>query len=500
MSRAPSPILIVPHGKLVAVALVLVATLALVAPLAACGGGDEVDDVCDGRPCLTTIDDAADWAAISVPHAPDDRCDFLEESKFLMPASVDAALQQVVFQDVGAHRLHLDFMTQVLPEYFGGLSLDTYQRIVQRRATRQYWAGALYRVVDATGATTGYGFDVVVEPTVTEQLSEAEVAAIAAQLQTRFHLPLRYAPVDDVAIWNAQSFEALVPVLPRACQLTQCATAGVDCVEIPAALAVCGQFWEGRELVTELANKARVEVAARVLELPRGLGTSTVPAIFGAGELGGERAALTPVGTTARYQVFQPSPGYTTRLYTQDFTVDGAPYQLQWAIPVPEEGGGFVLTDVNADHHFDAHLGPTGSMTNDRLSRLGSCTNSTLESWQRVGTLAGGDGFTIDFRFAQPLAGSGPLFVTGGAVTLGGATATVDDYFRLVYAGQHHNWNNQFWVLFAEPLTYAGHPVHGLWLDEADFTPTLDAAYTLDAERQPLDRLDVTTYTVQPRR
>ena len=81
-------------------------------------------------------------------------------------------------------------------------------------------------------------------------------------------------------------------------------------------------------------------------------------------------------------------------------------------------------------------------------------------------------------------------------MTFGGQTTTVTDYFRLVYAGVHHNWNNQFWILFDPPVTYGGHAVSGLWIDEEAYMSELEAAHTLDAALQPLDRLDVTSYAV----
>ncbi len=67
-----------------------------------------------------------------------------------------------------------------------------------------------------------------------------------------------------------------------------------------------------------------------------------------------------------------------------------------------------------------------------------------------------------------------------------------------MYAGEHHNWNNQYWILFSPPITYAGHPISGLWLDEHAYMSQLEAAWTLDASLEPLDRLTVTGYAVGP--
>lgn len=61
-----------------------------------------------------------------------------------------------------------------------------------------------------------------------------------------------------------------------------------------------------------------------------------------------------------------------------------------------------------------------------------------------------------------------------------------------------HRHRHQHWILFDPPITYAGHPISGLWLDEQHTTHQLEAAYTLDAARQPLDVLTLTSYVVGP--
>jgi hypothetical protein len=467
------------------------------------GGGDDGDDgddtgetgVCRDKPCSTSIDNADDWAFVSGPHT-GTRCDFIEETKYLAPATATAALQDVVFQDVEAHRFHLEFMTQVLPEFFGGLTPQMYQQLVQRRATRQYWAGAIYRLTDASGADIGYGFDVIFDPADwNEQLSEAEVVAVATLLEAHFHLPLVYAPTDNEAIFSASSFTMVETHMPRQCQHTTCQTPGVDCIVVPTAVDLCGHFAEGRTVQAEHAMKARLTANAGTYDLPRGLGTYDVPAIFGTGVLGPSRDPITPVGG-GRYEVTDVG-GYTYRRYEQTFSTGGRTLELGWDLWLAEGGGGFLLEEPwVGDMMAYGELVPMQSF--DERLHLSSCTAENLEHWQIDGTMAGGDGFTIDFRYRFPFAGSGPLFATRGRVTLGGQTATVDDYFSLVYAGEHHNWNNQYWVLFASPLTYAGHPVHGLWIDEQPYQFELEAAHTLDANLQPLDLLAVTAYTVAP--
>ncbi|MDQ3365888.1 MAG: hypothetical protein M3680_10715 [Myxococcota bacterium] len=460
------------------------------------GGDPGGTGLCADRPCRTSIASAQDWAAVSAPHT-GARCDFGEQTKYLAPATTAAALQEVVFHDVKTHRLHLEFMTQVLTEYFGGLPQQMYQALVQRRATRQYWAGAVFRLHDATGAVTGYGFDVIVDPTAAdERLTEDEVLRIEALLETRFGLPLVYAPTTNEAIDDTDAFTRVTPHLPRACHVVACADPAKDCIQIPAPVSLCGQFLEGRTLAVEHARKARLAAIPGTYELPRTVGTHAVPALMGTGELGPSRVAITPIAGSARYEI-RISNGYTSRSYRQAFRAGTQTLQLEWSVAIPEAGGGFQLAEPHVQGRVQAFAAPDGSDDYDDLIKFSSCAPTNLDAFRVRGTLPAGDGFSIALRHQVPDVGSGPLFVTRGEVTLGGQTAVVDDYVRLVYAGEHHNWNNQYWVLFDAPLTYAGHPVYGLWVDEEDYTSTLEAAWTLGPNRQPLDALPVTDYRME---
>jgi hypothetical protein len=464
-------------------------------PIDASVDGADVTGLCAGRPCRTSIDTIADWAAVSAPLV-GRRCELVEDAKYLAPAVPAAALQQVVFQDVKVHRLHLSFMTQVLAEYFGGLSPQMYQALVQRRATRQYWAGALYRITDIQGATIGYGFDVIVDPALyEEQLTETELLAIEAILEARFHLPLVYAPTEPTAIYRSYSFDELEHHVPRACQIVACADPARDCVQVPAAVTLCGHFLEGRTVAAEHAAKTRLTATAGTYALPRAVGVHTVPAIFGGGEHGPARTPITPAAATARYEVIDHG-SLRTRRYTQDLTSGGDPVELSWDVRLPETGGGLLVAEPHIGDHVELIAAFDGGQTQDGLARLSSCSNETLQPWRITGALPDGDGFVLDIRYLPPAAGSGPLFPMRADVTLDGVTAAVTEYTQLVYAGEHHNWNNQYWILFSPPITYAGHDVSGLWLDEQAYMSQLEAAWTLDASLAPLDRLTVTSYTV----
>jgi hypothetical protein len=475
--------------------------LGLGAAALGCGGGggepdagvppDADTSLCAGRPCVNQIRTTADWDLVSVDYA-GNRCDFATRGKYLMPATATASLQDVVFQDVGEHALHLDFMTQVLPEFFGGLTTTQYQQIIQRRATRQYWAGSVFQLVDEHGEVEGYGFDVITDPTnELEELDETELTLIAAQLATAFHLePLIYAPTTDRAIYFARNLLEIDAHFMRACQWITCPNSSADCISVPQPLGLCGHFVEGSAIEEEYANKIQLTVAQTHVELPRAVGTYEIPALITGGTYTPAHLPVT-AGATATYTVTQVGT-YLARDYAQTLTAGGHTIALEMPVYLPETGGGLLMADpAPYPSLWGVVDGGPGRV------QAWSCSPLQYQPWRLTGAIAGGaggDGFAIDLRYEPPAAGSGPMFPIRAEVTLGGETRVVEDYDHLVYAGEHHNWNNQYWVLFDDPIDYQGHPVYGLWLDEQGYQFEIESAHTLDADRLPLDELTVTDY------
>ncbi|MCZ6795779.1 MAG: FG-GAP-like repeat-containing protein, partial [Planctomycetota bacterium] len=127
-------------------------------------------------------------------------------TKFTLPARDDPSLLQTVFQNTKRYRLHQEFLTQVFPDRFPFLG-DAYDALVGRRATRQYFVGAVSRLRMESG--TAYGFSVYVnfsDPR--EVLSLEEVRAIRERLAQAFQLePLGYLPDSRLAAEAAERWE-----------------------------------------------------------------------------------------------------------------------------------------------------------------------------------------------------------------------------------------------------------------------------------------------------
>lgn len=127
--------------------------------------------------------------------------------KFTLPVSDDAALEDVVFQNTSRHRLHQDFLTRVFPESFPALDGATYDNLVGRRESRQYFVGAIRVVRTPKGAR--YLFDVFARfGDASERLSAEEVASIHEQLEAAFPLgALAYAPTSLEAVEVAREWQ-----------------------------------------------------------------------------------------------------------------------------------------------------------------------------------------------------------------------------------------------------------------------------------------------------
>ena len=131
----------------------------------------------------------------------------LRSVKYLAPAQPgDPELLPFLFQNVNLYRFHQDFLAAEFPERFPGLTGEQYLALVERRATRKYFAGVLYRFA---GEPPTYGFDVFTEAGRAEELPTLEEARyLHARISENFTLgTVAYSPVLPHAIRNAEGWE-----------------------------------------------------------------------------------------------------------------------------------------------------------------------------------------------------------------------------------------------------------------------------------------------------
>lgn len=468
-----------------------IVALLTAAALAACGGSDDestTTDRCADQPCRVALRSPDDWAAVS--RASTETCDVTAVSKYLLPATASSPLAGVIFQDVKVHPFHVAFMNAVLADVFGAVTTERYRELVQTRATRSVWGGALYELVDDAGTTVAYGFDVVWDHASPDEApTGAELAQVAAALDAAIDLPapVVYAPraFDDVDASFLLSDDLPFDVLrPRDCRFGTCDAPGKLCLDIPEPLALCAHFLEGRTVQVEYEHRMRVTVPAGSYVLDDE-GPSPLVLVDGL-EVGPERTQGTiGAGSFAR--------SGSSWVYTQAVTVGDDTLELRWDSLFAD--GGATRMVIRDEPQFLMSM-----LSEDALGEryfVSSC-DPKMPHYRITATLAGGERVVLDYRYQPPFAGSGPLYPVRAEVTLGGVTRVVEDPFRLVYAGEHHNWNNQFWILFDAPITRGGEVIHGVWIDETEFAevpiPGLDAIRPLDAALEGGAPFEVLTY------
>jgi len=185
--------------------VLLVAGLAALL-LVACGSEEGgVLQVCRsdelGPLCLQQIEEEADFASLATEGMSG------QGTKFMMPAKDDPDLLPLLFQNSQRFEYHLTFLQEVFPELYGELDASGYLVLIQRRATRDYFAGWLLAMDDPELGRI-YGYSVwtdLSDPN--EILQQSEMRLIHERLREAFLLePLMYAPSDPQAVARAQAW------------------------------------------------------------------------------------------------------------------------------------------------------------------------------------------------------------------------------------------------------------------------------------------------------
>src|SRR6185503_5346077 len=150
------------------------------------------------------IDTAADFEKFS---GPEQFLPNVERSgKFLSPAADDPRLLPTVYQNVNLYQFHFDFLRAEFADRFPGIDTEEYLNLIERRSTRNYFAGILYRFKG--NPDPKYGFDIFTVAGNTDELPiQGEIRWVYNRLKESFGLtPLEYSPRRTDAIKNSQTW------------------------------------------------------------------------------------------------------------------------------------------------------------------------------------------------------------------------------------------------------------------------------------------------------
>lgn len=455
--------------------------------------GTSTASPCARGGCRDRIDSDAEFEALS-RLSPDGACQFDRELWIVLSASATSPIQDTYYVDANRHPQLIDFVRGELGARYAALDVEAYFRAFEREDTREQRVGRIRRLTPVAGQTTRYAVDLFQsEYFAVEPLTVPQIQALIDHLARTFALPLGYAPGLEGAIRAARALTnpTFALHLPELCPTEVCPAGAGPCVILPDDGELCGHFIDNRTIEQERAQQMRVQLAPGNHRLARG---ARLPLIVG-GTFGPSQAPIV-INELGRV-LTQDVGGQTYWSIEQPATVGGQSLLLR--VDVPNPNAPLVLREPFIDY-TSAYASIAAGTPAESAVHLGSCTESTLPRYYAEADLGGGDRVRLEYRHAVPFGGSGRLLPTRADVVLGGQRVTVTDYFGLVYAGVHHNWNNQFQIVFEAPVRYQGHDVHGLWIDEPGTSCCpVDSIRTIDASGRAVDTLTPLSYVRSPR-
>lgn len=92
-------------------------------------------------------------------------------------------------------------------------------------------------------------------------------------------------------------------------------------------------------------------------------------------------------------------------------------------------------------------------------------------------------------RWQPALAGTGPAKLVLAIADIQGNKIIQNNYWKLIYSAEHHNWNEKFWILFDKPIGEA----YGIAVITEDYPSSVEV-YTLDKNLEQLTPINVVSY------
>lgn len=142
--------------------------------------------------CLHRIGSDADWQALTVPMMAVDQ---VRSTKYLVPAKANARLAPL-FMNASEHELHREFLVQVFPELFAGLTTKDYLELLFDPTRREYYAGAVTAYRTPQGQTE-LGFTLAGDPSTTGSTTCDDVRRVRDVLRARLPAGELYAVPSD---------------------------------------------------------------------------------------------------------------------------------------------------------------------------------------------------------------------------------------------------------------------------------------------------------------
>lgn len=261
-------------------------------------------------------------------------------------------------------------------------------------------------------------------------------------------------------------------------------------LRIPEGTCVVGTFNEFRSLKEEYQLLCKLYFAPGDHNLPLEAGEYTIY-LFNKVEFGPGRQ----IGIPRRSGNLTVEREGSRVFYTIRHEVDFADktMSLEWPYLSVELQNGqpvqpvFVMEEPYLSQNF--YL--TGRIEiggEEKWIDFASETYEGLPAWLTNVHLADGQAIRLYFRYQPPFAGSGPANLIYAEVDMKDYQVKQSDYWKLVYAAEHHNWNEKFLVLFDVPI---GNAYGIVYYGREIFESTPPQVFTVDQDLNHLEQIGV---------
>lgn len=185
-------------------------------------------------------------------------------------------------------------------------------------------------------------------------------------------------------------------------------------------------------------------------------------------EVGQDKLAATKLGSgLLTYEFLEtgvPDEGCHRYYYSQPFSLDPHEYTLEATITFCLESGEPKDPEICFAEDYTRGRAGFFGFIGDRqdpigYQHFGPCYYNDIPLWIIDIGVENGDSLLLHKRFEIPVAGSGPARIVYAEGSVASAGFQVEDPCRLIYAAEHHNWNQEYVVIFVPPLG----DVHGLY-------------------------------------
>ncbi len=271
-------------------------------------------------------------------------------------------------------------------------------------------------------------------------------------------------------------------------------------VHVETNAELCGRYVDNRDLFEEYKLRTKIELIEGSFQLPTQGELPENPLVRRI-LFGPEKTELTALDAP-RWTLQWADPGdgmmYYQYTFEQTFGNTGNVFSLSYQVRTTAALG--MAPDAieigeeqisTAGNGWSLILDTNGSQ---KAISLQSCQFENLPRFTRSALLPSGDRIDLDVRFQQSLLSSGPAALIGATWHRSDEVIEVDDYFRLVYSADHHNWKERFLFVPTES-------VEGVWgiavREPYPFDPAQTTVEFLDERQEVLETITPLEYTIE---